>query len=229
MMLSRTIIVESGLGGLFWFKSFVAGCEAPNVTYKARIRTTPQKLMHGEKKDLSRFRVFGCRGAWIHLDLEKTDNGKHMPRKIEAIHLGFEPMSRANTRVYSFLIQERYTRMSFNQVRFDKEVFPLRIPEQDMIEKYKSDISTDILFRTEQDIKWIHYNRLHIGNYTRVHYDITSDMIVMRIHTEVYTFTQITQIKWLQDKHFDQSCPQISADLYCQNIPSHIEKTSANR
>ncbi len=45
MMLSRTIMVESGLCGRFWFKSAVTGCEALNVTYKARICTTPWKLM----------------------------------------------------------------------------------------------------------------------------------------------------------------------------------------
>ena len=69
-----------------------------------------------------------------------------------------------------------------------------------MIEKYLSDMSTDILFRTESDMKWIPKNRLHIGNYTRVHYDITSDMMVLRVYMEVNTFTQVTQVQWLQDK-----------------------------
>ncbi len=41
MMLSRTIIVESQLSGRFWFKSACVGCQARNVTYKARIGTTP--------------------------------------------------------------------------------------------------------------------------------------------------------------------------------------------
>ena len=70
MMLSRTIMVESGLCGRFWFKSALGGCEARIVTYKARIGTTPWKLIHGEKKDLSLFRAFGCR-AWIHLKSER--------------------------------------------------------------------------------------------------------------------------------------------------------------
>ena len=48
MMISRTIMVESGLGSRFWFKSAAEGCEARNVTYKARIGTTPWKLMPGE-------------------------------------------------------------------------------------------------------------------------------------------------------------------------------------
>jgi hypothetical protein len=97
MMLSRTIMVESGLGVQFWFKSAVTGCEARNVTYKARIGTTPWKLMHAEKKGVSRFRAFGCR-AWVHLNSERREKGKHTPRAIEAIHLGFEP----NTSAYSF-------------------------------------------------------------------------------------------------------------------------------
>ena len=53
MMLSRTIMVESGLGGRFWFKSALAGCEARNVTYKARIGTSTWNLMRGWEKDLS--------------------------------------------------------------------------------------------------------------------------------------------------------------------------------
>ena len=68
-----------------------------------------------------------------------------------------------------------------------------------MVEQYQSDNSTDILFRSPSDVKWIPYNRLHIGNYTRVHYDSTSDVMVMRINTEVNTYTRVTQIQWLQD------------------------------
>ena len=43
MMLSRIIMMESGLGCRFWFKSALTRCEVWNVTYKARICTTPWK------------------------------------------------------------------------------------------------------------------------------------------------------------------------------------------
>ena len=144
MMLSRTIMVESGLGGRFWFKSALAGCEDRNVTYKARIGTSPWNLMHGEKKDLSRFRVFGYR-AWVHLNSERIGKGKHTPPAIEAIHLGFQP----NTSAYSFFIPERNTMMSSHQAHFDATVFPFR--DKEMFEKYQ------ILFRTVSDVKWIPY------------------------------------------------------------------------
>ena len=39
MMISRTVMVESGLGGRFWFKSALAAVEARNATYKERIGT----------------------------------------------------------------------------------------------------------------------------------------------------------------------------------------------
>ncbi len=186
-MLSRTIMVESGLGGWFWFKSAVTGCEARNGTYKARIGTTPWKLMHGEKKDVSQFRAFGCR-AWVNLKSERREKGKHTPRAIEAIHLGYEP----NTSAYSFFIQERNTMMSSNQAQFD--------PKQRNDWKIPVGPSNYILFQTESDVEWIKYNPLHISNYTRVHFDVASDMMVMRVNTEVNTFTRITQIQWLQDK-----------------------------
>ena len=69
-----------------------------------------------------------------------------------------------------------------------------------MIEKYQSDQSTDILFQTESDVKWIPYNPLHISNYTRVHFDPASDLMVMRVNTETNSFTRVTQNKWIQDK-----------------------------
>ena len=85
--------------------------------------------------------------------------------------------------------------MSSNQAQFDETVFPFR--NKEMIEKYQSDQATDILFQTESDVKWIKYNPLHISNYTRVHFDVASNMMVMRVNTEVNTFTRITQIQWL--------------------------------
>ncbi len=50
------------------------------------------------------------------------------------------------------------------------------------------------------DVKWIPYNKLHIANYTRAHYDSTSDVMVMRVNTEVSTYTRVTQRQWLLDK-----------------------------
>ena len=47
---------------------------------------------------------------------------------------------------------------------------------------------------------WIPYNKLHVGNYTRVHYDPTSDVMVLRIETEKDTYTRVTQKQWLMDK-----------------------------
>ena len=88
--------------------------------------------------------------------------------------------------------------ISSNQAQFDERIFPFR--NKEMIEKYQSDQATDILFRTESDVKWITYNPLHISNYTRVHFDPASDMMVMRVNTETNSFTRVTQLKWLRDK-----------------------------
>ena len=35
MMITRTVMTESGLGGRFWFKAATAGKDARNVTFKA--------------------------------------------------------------------------------------------------------------------------------------------------------------------------------------------------
>ena len=69
-----------------------------------------------------------------------------------------------------------------------------------MIQKHLPDQATDILFRTESDVKWIPFNPLHISNYSRVDFDPASDMMVMRVNTETNSFTRVTQLKWLRDK-----------------------------
>ena len=90
MRLASTVMVESGLGGRFWFKTACAGKDASNVTNKQRLGSTPYTCMYDNDKDVSRFSVFGCRAS-VHLNSEKREKGKHTPRALEAIHLGFEP------------------------------------------------------------------------------------------------------------------------------------------
>ena len=59
MTLARSTMVESGLGGQFWFSAMMAAKDARNATYKERIQTTPWMLMHGKKRDVSKFRALG--------------------------------------------------------------------------------------------------------------------------------------------------------------------------
>ena len=114
MRLARTVMAESGLGGRFWFKAACAGKDASNVTYKQRLGSTPFTCMFGEVKDVSRFVASGCR-AWVLLNSERREKGKHTPRALEAIYLGFEP----NTSAWVFFIPERRILWSANQARFD--------------------------------------------------------------------------------------------------------------
>ena len=41
MMIARTVMAESGLGGRFWFKAASAGKDTRNITFKERIWMTP--------------------------------------------------------------------------------------------------------------------------------------------------------------------------------------------
>ena len=63
MILNRTQMVESGLLDGFWYRALVNAKDARNVTDHDRIKTTPYYFMHGEPKNLSKFRAFGCRAC----------------------------------------------------------------------------------------------------------------------------------------------------------------------
>ncbi len=137
-------MAESGLGGRFWFRAALVARDARNATYKERISTTPWR-MHCEMRDLSRFRAFGCR-AWVCLDADRREKGKHTARAVEAINLGFEP----NTSAYCFFIPEKNL-MTSNQARFDEYSFPFR--KQKMVEQFQSDNSKDILYKNPSEVK----------------------------------------------------------------------------
>jgi hypothetical protein len=114
--------------------------------------------MYGEPKDVSRYRPFGCR-AWVHLNSDKREKGKHNPRGQEAIYLGFEP----NTSAWSYFIPDKQQLWSTNQAQFDKHFFPFH--KATIIDKYHLDCANDILFQDQLQFKWTTDNKLHISNY----------------------------------------------------------------
>jgi hypothetical protein len=115
-------MVESGLGGQFWFSVMMAAKDALNATYMEWIGTTTWMLMHGTKRDVSKFRAFGCR-AYVYLNVERRERGKHVVRAIEAINLGFA--TDHNMTAYKFWIPAKRKLMLCNQGKFDELLFSL--------------------------------------------------------------------------------------------------------
>ncbi len=77
--------------------------------------------------------------------------------------------------------------MILNQVKFNGHEFPFR--KQKMVEQFLTDNSTDILFKSASDVKCVVYNKLHVGNYSKVHHDKVSDVAVLRVNSQENTFT----------------------------------------
>jgi hypothetical protein len=143
--------------------------------------------MYCEVKDVSRFSAFGC-GAWVHLNSERREKGKHTPRVLEALYLGFEP----NTSSWCFFIPERQTLWSTNQAKSDEHSFPFR--QGSMVDKFQHlENSCDILYQTPSQVKWEPYNKLHISNYKKVYYDVVSDVMVLQVNTRENTFVRVSQ------------------------------------
>ena len=87
-ILGRTVMAESGMGGPLWYSAGNQGLNSRNATFKRRLGTTPHEKIFGVKKDVTKFRPFGCR-AYIHMDQDRREKGKHVPKAIKGIHLGF--------------------------------------------------------------------------------------------------------------------------------------------
>ena len=93
-------MAESGLGGGL-VQSSSCWCRRPQGHIQASVGETPWTLMYGAPKDVSQFRAFGCR-AFVHLNPDRREKGKHTALALKAVCLGFEP----NTSTWSFYIPE---------------------------------------------------------------------------------------------------------------------------
>ncbi len=80
---------------------------------------TQYQAIYGEKKDVSNFRAYGCR-AWVYLDKQRREKGKHTPRAMEAVYAGFVP----NMGAWAFWVPEDKKIITTNQERFDEHKFP---------------------------------------------------------------------------------------------------------
>ncbi len=94
----------------------------------SNIVLVPYAQLNGMKKDVSKFRPLGCK-VYVHLNKERREKGKHTPRAVEAIHLGFA--SDCNMSAYKFYISSSRKCIVSNQALFDEESFSYR--NQDMI------------------------------------------------------------------------------------------------
>ncbi len=90
MKLTQSTMMESGLGGQFWFSAALNAKDAYNVTYKDQTCMTLSQweMMYGSKKDISGFRAFRCL-SYVHINNDRRGNGMHLPLAVKAIYLGF--------------------------------------------------------------------------------------------------------------------------------------------
>jgi hypothetical protein len=150
MMAAGTITAESGLSGRFWFKAALAGQWRHVMLamlqgahrYKESISTTPWRQMHGEMRDVSRFRAFGC-SAWVYLNSDRRGNGKHTASEVEAINIGFE----RNKSAYCRMIPEENNLMASNQTIFVSIRLHSGSRKWSSSFKSQSDNSTEILYK----------------------------------------------------------------------------------
>jgi hypothetical protein len=196
MLLARTVMAESGAAGRFWFRAALASKDARNATFKTRIGTSPHALLHGEPRDVSKFRAFGCR-AFVYLNAERREKGKHTPRAFEAVYLGLT----SNKSSWVFYLPEKNSLFTSNQAKFDEHVYPFR--KTSIIDKYLSDNSIDILYKHPDNISWVTYDPKagpkHVANYKEVHHDKDSGVSTFQIMTAEKTYTREKKIRYRDD------------------------------
>ena len=153
MLLAKTEMAEPGLAGRFsgWYSATDFGRAYRDATYKQRLGTTPHAKMFRVKKDVSKFRPSRCR-AYLHLNKERQEPGKHAPRAVEAIHLGFA----SDMSCHKFWVLSTSQLVHINQAKYDEDLSPYR--NKEMIEgRLAEDSDMDILSQEIPEVKWIQY------------------------------------------------------------------------
>ncbi len=108
--------------------------------------------------------------AYVHLNKERREKGKHTPRAVETIHLVFALY--CNMSAYKFYIPSSGKCIVSNQTQYDEESFPYR--NQDMISgKLDEDNNLKILSVDKLPTRWIDFTpeinldqceKVHVGN-----------------------------------------------------------------
>ena len=176
-LLGRTVMAESGLGGPLWFSATTHGVNCRNATFKKRIGTTPHEKIFGVKKDVSKFRPFGCR-AYMHMNKDRREKGRHAPKAIEVIHLGFA--TDCITSGYKFLIEGTGKHLISNQAKFDEDFFPYR--NRTMVDEHIDNLmKVDILTPEQGQVQWINFAPdTDLNNFEKIHSGGSTDSYIMR-------------------------------------------------
>lgn len=82
----RCMLIDSGLEQSFWGEALKTGVYILNVIPKMKCGKSPNELWNGEKDNLQRIRVFGCK-AMMHVPAEKRK--KLDEKSIECIFVGY--------------------------------------------------------------------------------------------------------------------------------------------
>ena len=172
-----------------------ASCLSVEMLHSRHISTTPWEKVYGEKKDVSKFRPFGCK-AYMHLNKERREKGKHTPHTVKVINLGFA--SDNNTSGYKLYNPTNQTNQISNQVKFDELIYPYRKAE--MIGQQNDDCGIDILYQSPSDIKWIEYDKSMVPNGVQiVHSERSSGMLVLKSRTQPDTFIRVNREQFFKD------------------------------
>ena len=132
----------------------------------------------------------------MYLNEERRPPGKHVPRAIEAINLGFA--TDLSTSGYKLFIPETGKILVSNQVKFDERFFPYR--KQKVLDQDKQDEITNILHRVPSTSTWIPYDKsLPPNMYEKVHYDSQSDVLILRLTNSKDTYSKTTHLQYLKD------------------------------
>jgi hypothetical protein len=159
-----------------------------NVTFKQSIETTPFEKTYGIKKDVSKFLPFGRR-AYMHLNKVRREKGRHAPKAVEAVNLGFA--TDCNTSGYKLYIEGTGKILISNQVRFDENLYPYRNSE--MVSQHMNDITVvDVMSLYTGNYEWIHFTpEIDLGGFEKIHSGGSSDSYILcstldpRIHLRV--------------------------------------------
>ena len=162
-----------------WFSAVTHAVNCRNATsgFKKQSDTTPHEKVFGVKKDVSKFRPFGCR-AYMHLNKERREKGKHVPKAVEVIHLGFA--SDLNTSGYKFLIEGTGKIIVSNQGKFDEGFFPYSNCK--MIDNHIDHItSLDILSPEPGQYRFIKFDpSINLDDFEKIHSGGSSGSYLLR-------------------------------------------------
>ena len=194
--LVRSELAGTGLPLGAWFSAMVTANDASNVTWMEATKSTPYFDLMGEKKNVTKFRRFGCEAVMYLEPDRRAKGGKFQTRGVTGVYLCMA--TDRNTSAHKFWDPKANKIYVTNQLKFNEERLPMKA-----LEAQRLAVGTEVphLFEMTPQTELFKYDTRMVSNCLLDEATIyeSGDNLVVGMKNRPNQFTMVPSTRYYRD------------------------------